>query len=243
MTITKAYAVISTRDLDQARRGVEVPQAQTVPSGQLWIAMLTDPDGNTVALAQETAMRLVITQNITLDGVIEVTEDTGDWFTPADAGAETADLNDTLRQMMSEEDAQLHGRATFEAMRGFWPNQSDDTTGVTHHLNRVHKLVVSTTMDDPRWENSSVLRGDLVDEVRSLKELPGANMGVTGSISVCPALMRAGLVDEYRLLLYPVVVGTGRRLFDGNLGDHRDLELIDSTAFTSGVVLLRYRPA
>lgn len=187
-------------------------------------------------------MRLVITQNITLDGVIEVNEDTGDWFSVADDKADTADIQETLRQMMSEEDAQFYGRDTFEAMRGFWPNQKDDTTGVTDHLNTVHKYVISTTMQDPEWDNSTVLSGDLLKEIRSLKRGHGSNLGITGSISVCHALINAGLVDEYRLLLYPVTVGTGQRLFDSESTDSRDITLIDTQSFESGVVLLRYEP-
>lgn len=185
-------------------------------------------------------MRLVVTQNITLDGVVEQSDQTGEWFSVAGAGTDTSDLEEELRQLMSDEDAQLHGRATFEAMRGFWPRQTNDTTGVTAHLNSVRKYVISTTMDDPQWQNSTVLHGDLIDEVSALKNLPGSNLGITGSISVCHALVRAGLVDEYRLLLYPIVVGTGKRLFDG---DAVDLKHLDTKTFTSGVVLLRYQPA
>jgi len=147
-----------------------------------------------------------------------------------------------MQEMMSAEDAQLYGRKTFEAMRGFWPNQVDDTTGVTDHLNRVDKYVISTTMDKPDWEHSTVLHGNLLDEVRALKERPGSNLGVTGSISVCHALIAAGLVDEYRLLTYPVVVNVGQRLFDVKGTTTLGLDLLDATPFTSGAVLLRYQP-
>ncbi len=188
-------------------------------------------------------MRIVITQNITLDGVIEVNEDIGDWFTVADGKADTADLQEAQRQMMSQEDGQLYGRDTFEALRGYWPHQKDDTTGVTSHLNTVHKYVISTTMHDPKWDNSTVLGGDLLTEIRFLKDKPGLNLGITGSISVCHALIKAGLVDEYRLLLYPVIVGTGQRLFSCESTDVRDLALIGTQNFKSGVVLLRYQPA
>ncbi len=88
-----------------------------------------------------------------------------------------------------------------------------------------------------------MLSGPLIDEVRSLKQRPGSNVGVTGSISVCRSLIEAGMVDEYRLLLYPVVVGTGRRLFDGDGNATRQLQLVDSKSFRSGIVLLRYQPA
>ena len=187
-------------------------------------------------------MELVITQNITLDGVIEQNDETGEWFSVVDEG-DTEDVQAAMADMMSQEEAQLHGRQTFEAMRGYWPNQTNDTTGVTDHLNQVDKYVLSATMEDPGWQHSTVLSGDLDDEVRALKARPGGNLGVTGSISVCHALIEAGLVDEYRLLLYPVVLGRGRRLFETGQ-DHTslELELVHATPFRSGVVLLTYRP-
>jgi dihydrofolate reductase len=186
-------------------------------------------------------MRLVVTQNITLNGIVEQNEETGAWFTVA-GDADMSDVVEALGRMMAEEDAQLHGRITFEQMRGFWPNQTGDTTGVTDHLNRVDKYVLSSTMDDPQWENSTVLTGDLRDEVRSLKDRPGGNLGVTGSISVCHDLIRADLVDEYRLLVYSVVVGRGRRLFGGPELETRPMKLIDTQRFDSGIVLLAYQP-
>ncbi len=187
-------------------------------------------------------MKLVITQNITLDGVVEQNDETGAWFTVA-GDADMSDVGEALVTMMGQEDAQLHGRITFEQMRGFWPNQTDDTTGVSEHLNRVDKYVLSTTMDDPRWENSTVLTGDLRDEVSSLKGLPGGNLGVTGSISVCHELIRDDLVDEYRLLVYPVVLGQGRRLFEGPGLATRAMELVATHRFESEIILLTYRPA
>ncbi|WP_040491189.1 dihydrofolate reductase family protein [Ilumatobacter nonamiensis] len=187
-------------------------------------------------------MKLVITQNITLDGVIEVTDATGEWFAPAGGDADMSDLEASLREMMGEQDAQLYGRKTFEAMRGFWPNRTDDTTGITDHLDTVRKYVISTTMTDPEWQNSTVLHGDLIPAVRDLKDQPGSVLGVTGSISVCHALIAADLVDEYRLFVYPTVVSQARRLFDGTAARPCDLELVATQQFRSGIVLLTYRP-
>ncbi len=105
------------------------------------------------------------------------------------------------------------GRRTFVDLRGYWPKQTDDPTGITDYLNRVQKYVVSSTLTDPEWENSTVLAGDPVKEVRALKQQPGQDIVVTGSITLCHTLIEAGLVDEYRLFVYPVVQGRGRRLF------------------------------
>jgi dihydrofolate reductase len=102
----------------------------------------------------------------------------------------------------------------------------------------VAKYVVSTTLaeDDLGWENSSILRG--LDDVRALKEQDGADIVVTGSVSLVRSLITTGLVDEYRLFVYPVVVGEGRTLFRGN---RAELRLIEARPFRSGVVLARYR--
>lgn len=150
---------------------------------------------------------------------------------------------DLAAALMAEEEAQLYGRKTFESMRGFWPNQADDTTEITDHLNTVPKYVISSTMTDPAWQHSTVLTGDLLDETRALRDRPGGTLGVTGSISVCHELMAHDLVDEFRLFTYPTVIGQGRRLFDGHAARQQDLELVDTQQFRSGIVLLTYRPA
>lgn len=184
--------------------------------------------------------KLVVTENITLDGVIEAT---GGWFTPAggEADVDNSDIEATVRRQTEAEDAVLLGRQTFESFRGYWPLQTDDTTGITAHLNRVAKYVVSSTLADPQWENTTMLRGGLTDEVQALKKQPGQEICVTGSITLVHGLIKAGLVDEYRLFLYPVVVGRGRRLFE-NAANIPALKLIEAEPYRSGVVLLIYRP-
>jgi dihydrofolate reductase len=178
---------------------------------------------------------LIVTENITLDGVVEAGED---WFQVYDAGTDTSDLLEVSRQHSAAADAFLVGRETFEAMRGFWPRQADDETGITQYLNQVQKYVVSSTLQDPEWEPTVVLRG--CDEIPALKDEPGRDIVVTGSIGLVQELAERKLVDEYRLFVYPVVAGHGRRLFaDGR--ELRRFELVETRGFSSGVVLLRYR--
>ena len=172
---------------------------------------------------------LIVTQNITVDGVIEA----GDWFGPGDGGD---DVLEAVREQSSRADAFLTGRVTFEEMRGFWPHQTDDTTGITAYLNQVQKYVVSSTLQDPGWEPTTILRS--LDDVRDLKQSQGGDIVCTGSIELTHQLIEAGLVDEFRLFVYPTVVGTGRRLFPD--GAARQLTLRASRAFTGGVVLLTY---
>ena len=184
---------------------------------------------------------LAVTENITLDGVIDAS---GGWFAPAgsDEEVDRSDLEDALREQREAADALLVGRVTFEQLRGYWPAQTDDPTGTSDYLNRVEKYVASRTMRDPGWGNATVLSGDLVDEVRALKERDGRDIVATGSMEVVGHLIAAGVVDEYRLFVYPVVLGGGRRLFEG-ASEVAPLELVEARPFRSGVVLLRYRAA
>ena len=96
-------------------------------------------------------------------------------------------------------------------MPGYWPLQTDDTTGITDYLNNVAKSLNSSTLQDPEWERTAVLRS--VDDIRALKSEPGGDIVTTGSITLVRELIAAGLVDEYRLFTYPVVLGRGQRLF------------------------------
>jgi dihydrofolate reductase len=180
---------------------------------------------------------LAVSQNVTIDGSIEML---GNWFDPqSQAGAVNSDLLEELHRQDIMADGLLTGRQTFEDFRGYWPKQSDDVTGIADYLNRVHKYVVSSTMTDPEWQNSTVLSGDPVPRVRALKEQPGKDIVVTGSITLCHALIAAGLVDEYRLFVYPVVQGRGRRLFPDGF-ELPKLRLLEAKAFRSGVTYSRY---
>jgi dihydrofolate reductase len=180
--------------------------------------------------------RLVVTENITANGVIEFLDD---WFDPADQG-DAEDLFAVMGDQMAREEALLLGRKTFEEFRGYWPLQTDDPSGSAAHLNRVPKYVASSTMTDAAWSHSTVLSGRLEDEVATLKaQGHGGDLGVTGSISVVHALMRADLVDEYRLFVYPVLSSRGRNLVPSG-STPQGLTLIDCTSFRSGVVLQVY---
>ena len=183
---------------------------------------------------------LAITENITVDGSIEMLTD---WFDPQRQGdVDKSDLLEEEQRQGREADALLVGRRTFEAFREYWPKQTNDRTGITEYLNRVQKYVVSSTLKDPQWENSTVLTGDPVANVTRLKQQDGREIVLTGSISLAHAMIEAGLVDEYRLFVYPTVQGGGRRLFPDGYELSR-LSLLDSNVFRSGITLQRYAPA
>lgn len=179
--------------------------------------------------------RLVVTENITANGVVEFLDP---WFDPGEQG-DADDLLTFQQEQFAAEEALLLGRQTFEDFRGYWPLQNGDTTGVTAHLDRVQKFVVTSSTDDPGWQNSTLLHGPLEDEVRRLLAEGGGELGLTGSISVLHALVRADLVDEYRLFVYPTLSSRGRTLVpDGT--PLRRLGLAGCRSFRSGVVLQTY---
>jgi dihydrofolate reductase len=180
---------------------------------------------------------LAITQNTTVDGAVEMLDD---WFAPqGQAGVDESDLVEEIHRQDERADALLLGRQTFEDFRGYWPGRTDDPTGISAYLDRVQKYVVSSTLTEPGWQHTTVLEGDPVEQVRGLKEQPGADIVVTGSITLCHALIGAGLVDEYRLFTHPVVQGRGRRLFpDGAAADR--LRLVECRGFRNGVTYARY---
>ena len=153
---------------------------------------------------------LATTQNITLDGSIEMLDN---WFEPeTSTSGEMSDWLEEVRRQDANADAMLLGRQTFEDFRSYWPHQTDDTSGITAYLNQVEKYVVSSTLTEPGWENTTVLSGDALEEVGALKEQPGGDIVLTGSITLAHSMIEAGLVDEYRLFTYPAVQGRGRRL-------------------------------
>ena len=180
--------------------------------------------------------KLIVSENISANGVIEFVDP---WFDPGQQDDE--DLLDLMRGHAASETALVLGRQTFEEFRNYWPKQTDDTTGFTAHLNQVLKYVVSSTMTDPAWENSTVLSGSLPDEIRSLKARAAGEVGVTGSVSVVHQLMRTDLIDEYRLFLFPVTTSRGRNLVPEGLS-MQGLTLGDARSFRSGVVFLSYVP-
>ena len=175
---------------------------------------------------------LAITQNVSADGSPELL---GDWFDPGD---QADDLTAEMRRQSETEAYILLGRKTFIDFRSYWPHQTEDPTGFTELLNNQQKLVVSSTLGDPEWQNSTVLGADWRDRVKELKAEDGGDIVCTGSLTLCDALLTEGLADELRLFVFPAVQGRGRRLVPE--GYERRLRLVDSKAFVSGVVLLVY---
>jgi dihydrofolate reductase len=135
-------------------------------------------------------------------------------------------------------DALLLGRATYEGFAAAWPSQSDEA-GFADRMNSLPKYVVTSSLDELEWNNSHRLKGEIAEEVSRLKDQAGKDIVVFGSAKLARSLMKLELIDEYRLLVYPVVLGNGKRLFDDGIS--ATLSLVEAKGFESGVVGLTYR--
>jgi dihydrofolate reductase len=171
---------------------------------------------------------------MTLDGVVESPEK---WQLPYFNDEMAA----ALEAGMAASDAILLGRRTYQEFAGFWPDQGSDVP-FADHINNTPKLVVSTTLDTVEWRNSTLIKGDVAQELTKLKQQPGKNISMTGSGTLVGWLLRQGLLDELGLLVCPIVVGSGRRLFQ-DAGDQVPLKLVDSKTFSTGVLSLTYASA
>jgi dihydrofolate reductase len=136
----------------------------------------------------------------------------------------------------------LIGRRTYEEWAAYWPHQDPASDPFVSIMNETPKFVASTTLQKVDWQNSTLLEGDLADSVAELKLRPGKNIGMSGSATLVRSLLKKGLLDELRLLVHPLVVGSGAKLFENGTAPV-NLELADSRTFSTGVVDLTYRPA
>jgi dihydrofolate reductase len=182
----------------------------------------------------------VVTQYISLDGVIEdpvgmENSGLGDWTGPFQRGPEGDAFK--IGELFSS-DAVLLGRVTYDAFAAVWPAITDET-GFAERINTLPKYVPSRTLAGADWNNTTVWRGDVAEEVRKLKVGEGGDILVYGSAMLVHALVGHGLVDAFNLMVYPVVLGRGKRLFPD--GTRLDLALEESRLLGSGIALLRYR--
>jgi dihydrofolate reductase len=187
--------------------------------------------------------KVVVSEFVTLDGVMEDPS----WTLQFASEEQERFKFDEL----AASDALLLGRTTYEGFAVAWPNMMEHYDGprraelgeYADMMNGYPKHIVSTNLKEPlEWNNSTLIKGNVAEEVSRLKQQPGRDILVFGSGDLVSVLMRHGLVDEYRLMVFPVVVGSGKRLFGDGL-ETTSLELVETKAFGSGVVVLTYRPA
>jgi class 3 adenylate cyclase len=187
--------------------------------------------------------RLIASEFVTLDGVMEAPghEEHPDGKNAWVLRHVAEEQNRYKEEELLAADALLLGRVTYQIFAAFWPTVPRDG-GLADRINSIRKYVVSSTLKEPSWNNTTVITGNLEEEISKLKEEPGKDILLNGSADLFNALIREDLIDEYRLMVFPVVLGSGKRLFlEGNDVSH--LRLVDSRIFGSGVVLHSYERA
>ena len=192
---------------------------------------------------EEIVGRIVVTEFVSLDGVVEApgggeSFKHGGWSFEISRGDEGDKFK--LDETLSSE-ALLLGRVTYEGFAAAWPSRTDEL-GFADKFNSMPKYVVSSTLEDPERNNSTVLEGDGVEAVSRLKQEQDGDIVVHGSPRLVQTLIEKDLVDEYRLMMFPVVLGSGKRLF-GETTDKKRLRLVDSKIVGDGVAILVYQPA
>ncbi|MBD0253885.1 MAG: dihydrofolate reductase family protein [Rubrobacter sp.] len=180
--------------------------------------------------------KIVAAEFLSLDGVMESPDR---WHFPY--------FNDEMGRAVGEgfaaSDALLMGRVLYEEWAAYWPNQDPEENPVAATMNSIRKYVVSTTLEEPiGWNNTSLIQENVAEELSELKRQPGKDIVISGSGALVRSLLDGGLIDELKLMVHPVVVGSGKRLFEE--GERQTaLDLVDSRTFSTGVVYLTYRPA
>src|SRR5215203_3399657 len=187
--------------------------------------------------SQEVLMRKVVASElVSLDGVVESPQK---WHFPYF----NDQMADAIGAAMAASDAMLMGRVLYEEWAAFWPKQDPDENPLAARMNGVRKYVVSRTLEEPlEWENSTLIGDHVAEEITRLKEQPGKDISISGSPTLVRSLFEENLLDELRLMVHPIVVGSGKRLFEDG-GDQKALQLVDSKTFSTGVLYLTYQPA
>lgn len=175
--------------------------------------------------------KIIVTEFVSLDGIMEDPQWTFKYW------------NDEIAAFKGEETSNnepiLLGRVTYEGFAQAWPQRTDEESGGVY-FNGTRKYVVTTTLDKAEWNNSVIISDNIIEEITKLKEEDGSDMIVHGSATLAQTLIKHDLVDQIRLLVYPVVLGKGKRLFDEDTT--ASLKLVETRAFSSGVVALIYEP-
>jgi dihydrofolate reductase len=185
---------------------------------------------------QEKPMRKVIASEfVSLNGVMEAPET---WHFPFVDAELQSEINDASVHSL---ETLLLGRVTYDTFAAFWPLHTQNEFGISDKINSMSKVVVSSTLERAEWNNSSIINGNLAEEISRLKQQPGGNIGIIGSAKLVQSLLAMDLIDEVRLWVHPIVINGGARLFNEGFGSH-SMTLLESKTHGTGVVTLLYRP-
>lgn len=178
--------------------------------------------------------KVMAAEYVTLDGVMEAPEKWHSLYFDDEMG-------EAIEAEMAASDAMLLGRVTYQEFASFCADKTSDDARYADRINSMPKYVASTTLEESlEWRNSTLIEGDIVEEIAYLKQQPGKDISNSGSGTLVRSLMRANLIDEYRLMVHPGVLGSGKRLFEDE-DARKPLDLVDSRTFGSGVGYLTYR--
>src|SRR4028118_434556 len=173
---------------------------------------------------------------VSLDGIVESPER---WQLPYF----NDEMGEAVGAAMAATDAMLLGRVTYQEFASYWPGVSGEEEPFAEYMNNTPKYVVSRTLEGPlEWNNSTLIKGNLVEEISRLKQQSGKNIGITGSVTLVQSLLQEDLLDELGLMIHPVIVRSGKRIFEG-WGEPKGVTLVETKTFSTGVVYLTYRPA
>jgi dihydrofolate reductase len=175
--------------------------------------------------------KLIVSNNVTLDGRVD---DVLDWSIPGD----DEDFVKRNVDLLSQSDGLILGRKSYEFFAAVWPSRSGEFPDL---MNGIAKYVASTTLEDPEWQNTQLIEGDVPEAVAKLKQQPGQDLIMYGCHDLMQSLLEHDLIDEYRLWVYPVVLGKGRSLFKEGV-ERMPLDLVDTTVIPPGVAVLTYHP-
>jgi dihydrofolate reductase len=179
--------------------------------------------------------KVIASEFVSLDGVMESPEQ---WHFPYFDD----EMGEAIGAAMAQADAMLMGRVLYEEWAAYWPQQDPEENPVAARMNGIQKYVVSTTLEEPlEWNNTTLINGDVAEEITKLKQLPGKDISISGSGALVRSLLQDDLLDELRLMVHPIVVGSGKHLFE-DWSDQKSLELADSKTFSTGVLYLTYQP-
>jgi dihydrofolate reductase len=181
--------------------------------------------------------KIVVSESVSVDGIFDA-ETMGKWAVPH----YSEEREEFIRGIALASDALLLGRKTYDLQAWYWPNQQEDKYGIANHKNSMAKYVVTSSPLQAEWNNSTIIKDNLVEEITNLKQQPGQDILIEGSAMLVKSLAQAGLIDEYKLLVHPTIMGSGKRFFKEGMGMTK-LQLVESKQLSSGVVLLNYAPA
>lgn len=179
--------------------------------------------------------RVIVSEMISLDGFFENKNKAPGWY------ALSEDFFAYSRELLNSVDTILFGRITFQMMASFWPNAIKEDMVITHKMNHLNKIVFTKTLKRVTWNNSEIAKGTLVEEILKLKKKDGKDIVIFGSGTIVTELANLGLIDEYRIIINPLILGKGNSMFKG-IADRINLKLLQTKTLDSGVVILYYAP-